>query len=260
MASELLDAVNATVNSTGITNSSLNTTINSTINTTIGTLAKTTSIIYSFLPLVFVRLWALITAPFLHGEMLWIIFPLFFTLFVMEFYYDKNNDEELGWGAAIVNSLLLIIVTIDLIKVAFHGATPWEVLKQVVLAIFTSSTLPIAPQVILLIIFLGALGIAVTLINYFHLLPRMIAFEVSSHPPMNFLAYFAIVIVYTAGTPYEIPFDLATLTAAVLLFVLILVVVFWLKRLKRRLTGEDDTRRGFGKSSSDSNLKKGWRI
>ncbi len=260
MVSQIVDAVNITANSTIASNSAINSTINATLNNSADILSKTSVAVYSFVPLVFIRLWQLITAPFLHGEMLWIIFPLFFTLIVMEFYYDKNDEEELGWGAAVVNSLLLIIVTIDLIKVAFHGATPWEVLKEVILAVFTDATLSIPPQVILLIIFLGVLGITVTLINYFHLLPRMIAFEVSSHPPMNFLAYFAIVIVYTAGTEYEIPFDLATLVAAVLLFVLILVGVFWLKRLKRRVTGEEGSRRESGRKSHESNLKSGWKI
>jgi len=56
-------------------------------------------------------------------------------------------------------------------------------------------------------------GLAITIINYYHLLPRKLAFEMSSHPPVNFLAYFAIAIVYSAGTETEIPLDIPTLIA-----------------------------------------------
>jgi hypothetical protein len=230
-------------------NETLNATVNATVANTTGIVAKAGAAVgtaQSFVPLVFIRLWELIAAPFRHGEMLWIIFPLFFTLIVMEFYYDRHDDEEIGWGAALANSLVLIFVAIDLIKVSFGNQTPWAVLKEVVLYVFTDATLEIAPQVLLLIIFLGALGLAVTIINYFHLLPRKVAFIVSGHPPINFLAYFAIAIVYSTHTSHPIPFDLATLIAGALLFVLILLGVFSIKRLVRRLSGDNDRRAIWG--------------
>lgn len=189
----------------------------------------------SSIPLIFTRFWDLIAAPFRHAEMLWIIFPLFFTLIVMEFYYERNKNEELGWGAAVANSLILIFVTIDLIKTSFGHATPYTVLRNVMLAIFTEEVLPIEPQVLMLILLLGILGVSVTVINYFHLLPRTVAFGVSGHPPINFLAYFAIAIVYSAHTEHVIPLDLATLAAGLLLFFIILFIVFGIKRLSRRI-------------------------
>jgi hypothetical protein len=193
----------------------------------------------SFVPLVFQRLFDLLAATFRQGEMLWIVLPLLFTFLVMEFYYDRHADEELGWGAAVANSLILIFVAIDLIKVSFEHATPWDVLSSVMSYAFGDGQLAVEPQVLFLILFLGALGMSVTLINYFHLLPRRMAFVVSSHPPINFLAYFAIAIVYSTHTEHPIPFDMATLIAGALLFVIILAFVFGVKRF---VTGRKQSR------------------
>jgi hypothetical protein len=223
-------AINETLNGSIINTEALNQTITKA--------AENAVVAHSFFALIFIRLWDLIAAPFRHGEMLWIIFPLFFTFLIMEFYYDRNRDEEMGWGAAIANSMILIFVAIDLIKTSYGHVTPYEVAKNISNSLFNDMPLAIPPQVLLLIIFLGALGIAVTLINYFHLLPRRVAFQVSGHPPINFLAYFAIAIVYSGGTDHPIPFDMATLIAGVLLFVLLLVIVFSIKRLLKRFVGE----------------------
>jgi len=212
------------VNLTNVTNTTL-----------VDKAADVTTGISGIIPLVFSRMWQLIAAPFRYQEMLWIIFPLLLTFLVLEFYFDRHGDEELGWAAAVANSLILFIVAIDLLKHAFHQAPPYEVAREIVLAMFTDAELPLQPQVLVLILFLALAGIAVTLINYYHLLPRKLAFEVSGHPPVNFLAYFAIAIVYTAGTDHAIPLDISSLVAAGLLYVILLLVVFTLKRYVRRL-------------------------
>jgi hypothetical protein len=201
------------------------------LNETITATAPVFSSAGQYIALVLSRLWDLISAPFIHQEMLWIIFPLFFTLIVMEFYYDHHEDEELGWGAALANSLILLIVSIDLLKHSFHYATPFVVAKEIFLAAFTDATLPLEPQVLILILFLGGLGAFITIINYFHLMPRQLAFVLSGHAPINFLAYFAIAIVYSTGTEHPIPFDMPTLIAAAILFILILLAIFSIKRL-----------------------------
>jgi len=230
----VLNTTNSTGNSTGILGNEI-------INTTLAKVSEKASdaaaVAHSFLPLIFIRLWDLVAAPFRNPQMLWIIFPLFFTFIVMEFYFERHGDEELGWGAAVANSLILIIVSIDLIRHSFHQAAPWEVLREIALAIFGDQELPVAPVVLILVLFLGALGLAITLINYFHLLPRKLAFELSGHPPINFLAYFSIAIVYSVGTEHEIPLDIPALIAGVILFLLLLLAVFGLRRLFGRFLG-----------------------
>lgn len=185
---------------------------------------------FTFLLAVLASLWDLVAAPFRHGEMLWIVLPLIFSLVVMEFYFERHWDEELGWAAAVANSLILIFVAIDLIKTAFGAVTPWHFLRMVLLAALGEGSIPISPQVLILILFVGFLGVSFTLVNYLHLLPKKIAFSVSGHPPINYLAYFAIAIVYSQETGRPIPFDLATFVAGGLLFILLLVLVFIVKK------------------------------
>jgi hypothetical protein len=233
------ERLNSTFNET--LDGALNSTLNNTLNETLGRAAENISVLKDIVPLVLSRFWDLIAAPFHRPEMLWIIMPLLFTFIVMEFYFGRHRDEELGWAAAVANSLILIIVAIDLLKHSFHYAPPWTVFKEIMTAAFTDAVLPLPPQVVLLILFLGASGVAITFINYFHLLPSRIAFEVSGHPPVNFLAYFAIAIVYSAGTRSEIPFDIATLIAGALLYVLMLIIIF----MVRKATG--NVRGGFGR-------------
>ncbi|MBR9700918.1 hypothetical protein GOV11_03575, partial [Candidatus Woesearchaeota archaeon] len=212
----------------------VNATLNATLNATNATLKERAGEAIStgvqFAPLVTERIMTLILAPFRYSDMLWIIFPLALTLIVLEFYFDRHGDEELGWAAAVANSLILFIVSMDLLRHSFPGLTPWEVFKEIGAAVFTKSTLPLEPQVLMLILFLGALGLFITLSNYYHLLPKKLAFEVSGHPPINFLAYFAIAIVYTTGTEYEIPLDTPTLAAGIILYILMLLAVFIIKR------------------------------
>lgn len=225
-----------------VINATLNTTLNETLNTTTGVIASKATNFANFLgvfiPLVLFRLWDIIAAPFRNSEMLWIIFPLALTFIVLEFYFDRHGTEELGWAAAVANSLILFIVAIDLIKHSFHYAPPWKVAKVVFLAVFTKETLPIEPQVLILIVFLALLGIFITIVNYFHLLPKKMAFEVSGHPPINFLAFFAIVVVYSTDTAHPVPLDIPALIAGVLLYLILLFIVFSVRRgLRNKLHG-----------------------
>ncbi len=185
---------------------------------------------FTFLLGVINRLWDLLAAPFRHGEMLWIVLPLVFSLIVMEFYFERHWDEELGWAAAVANSLILIFVAIDLIKTAFGVVTPWHFVRMVLLAALGEGSLPVTPQVLILILFVGFLGVTFTLVNYLHLLPKKVAFTMSGHPPINYLAYFGIAIVYSHETTHPLPFDLATFVAGGLLFILLLVLVFVVKK------------------------------
>jgi len=222
------ETLNATLNSTAV---------NQTLTQTVSWADRAFEGIWSFwglLPLAFERLFALVKAPFLHPEMLWIITPLFLTFIVLEFYLDRHRDEELGWAAAVANSLVLCIVALDLLRHSFPGETPWGVLKVTLIAGLTEATLPIVPQVMLMILLLGAIGVGVTLLNYYHLLPKQLAFMVSGHPPVNFLAFFAIVIVYTTGTEHAIPLDTASVTGGVFLYFILNMLVFWMTKLTKQ--------------------------
>jgi hypothetical protein len=217
-------------NTTGYFLDALNST-NISINTTQITqrATETMSDWSTFLPLVLVRVWDILLAPFRYQDMLWIIFHLLVTLFVVEFYFMRHTDEELGWAAAVANSLVLFIIAIDLIRHTFHD-TPFGVLKTISWWLFAGGSLPISGQMLLLILILLAFAIGLTLVNFYHLLPKKMAFEISGHPPINFLAFFAIVIVYTEGTPHEVPLDIPAIVAGIIVYVMLLGVVFFTKR------------------------------
>ena len=62
------------------------------------------------------RLTAIITAPYVYPHMLWIILPLLLSLLFTEFYFSRYTYEELGWGSAFGNALVLIFVSLDLLR------------------------------------------------------------------------------------------------------------------------------------------------
>jgi len=224
------------MNHTNVTNATVEAISNSSVT---DTAVSSISSWWGYVPLALSRAWDLVLAPFQQQEMLWILFPLALTFLVLEFYFGRHGDEELGWAAAVANSLILFIIAIDLVRHSFNYESPFVVLKSVWAALFSGGSLPIAPEVLIMMLLLGALGVVVTLVNYYHLLPRKIAFEVSGHPPVNFVAFLAIVIVYTAGTEHAIPLDIITLIGGAILYIVILFGVhivrhMWQKKKKKK--------------------------
>jgi hypothetical protein len=203
-------------------------------NLTTSTMANATAPIVSQGPsfvdgigLTFSRFWDLISAPFAHSHMQWIIFPLLLTFILTEFYFFRHTDEELGWNAALVNSLVLVFIAIDLTKTVFENKTPLEVLSLFGQSLTTGEYF----SMFLVITFIGGLGFALAIINYFHLLPRKFAYLLSSHPPINFIAYFAIVQVYSEKAGDPVPLDMYTVIAATLLFTLVALAIFAVQRM-----------------------------
>lgn len=179
----------------------------------------------SFLLAIPLAMWDIVSAPLHHSHMQWIVIPLLLTFFLTEFYFYRHPDEELGWNAALMNSLVLVFIAIDLTKTIFENQPPLAVAKLFVTSILTGEQL----SSFLVIIFIGGLGLFLATVNYFHMLPRRIAFIVASHPVINFIAYIAIVIVYSekAGDPVTLgaPFVIA----ATLLFTAFVYIMFKLQ-------------------------------
>jgi hypothetical protein len=185
------------------------------------------SIFTTLIPSVASRFWDLVSAPFYHSHMQWIIIPLILTFLLTEFYFFRHTDEELGWNAALINSMVLVFVAIDLTKTVFDEAPPLEVARLFGTALTTGEHI----SMFLVIIFIGGLGLGLAVINYFHLLPRKIAYMLSSHPPINFIAYFAIVQVYSRKAGHPVPLDTYTVIAATLLFTILVAIIFALQKL-----------------------------
>jgi hypothetical protein len=145
-------------------------------------------------------------SPAENPEMIWLLLPLVLSLLLIEFYFGRYKEEELGWNTAFGNSLVLIFVSIFLAKYMVETGL-----------IFEDSTRLIIVSIIVF------LGILLTIIDFFHILPKKIAFEVSSKLPMNFLAYISIILVYTDRA--HIPLDITTSSAFILLFITFTIAI-----------------------------------
>lgn len=152
----------------------------------------------------------LVLAPYYHSSLLWIAIPLVISLLIMDFYFGRYKKEELGWNTAVGNSLALIFVTMDLIRQLYSGAEGASFFNLV------SSNL--RGFLVVFVLGLGSLWLLVA--EFFHILPRRLAFFISSTLPTAVFSYTAIVLIYT-----DIVLDRYTLFAAIALFIILLLLL-----------------------------------
>ena len=144
--------------------------------------------------------------------MLWIVAPLFITLFLIQLYFGRNKEEELGWNSAYGNCIALIFVAVYLAKYIYetHG----------IRLVLIPGTDAFYNSLFVLIIFFHAF--ALLFLDFFHALPKKVGFFLGSSITIDVFAFISIVIVYST-----IPLDVDTLAAGIfLLFVFIFVFRF----------------------------------
>ncbi len=120
---------------------------------------------------------SLLYAPFNYPEMFWIIFPLVITLVLLELYFGRYPREDPGYHTALENSVFLLFVAVDLVR--FLITNEYNVYKVYIVA--------------------GIIIYAITLsvMDFFHKLPRNLAFRTSSKFIISFTAYVCIILVYS---------------------------------------------------------------
>lgn len=194
--------------------------------------------------LLLARLVALVSAPLDYPEMIYIITPMLITLLLMEFYFGRYEDEELGWNTAVGHALVLIFVAVDLLKTIYPNMAPLTLTAKVWynLSHFSSESGAALSTLITVTIF--ALGLLLLVTNFFHWLPKQLAFFLSGTLQINLLAYLGIVLVYTNNTGNPLPLDWYTLGAAVLLFFGLWFFFAIIQRLEPKYKGK---RRGIKK-------------
>ena len=154
-------------------------------------------VVYVIFSLLFPRIFEILASPFIYRQMLWVVVPLIATLLLMTFYFGAHKNEELGWNTAFGNSMVLIFTSINLLQFIYGNVDHLFLNSDVLLSA-------------LLIIE----GIFLLFINYFHFLPKKIAFYISSPVHVNLFATFAVIIVYSP----KIEFDVVTMFAIVLIY------------------------------------------
>lgn len=176
-----------------------------------------------------ISIWArflqLVTAPYNHQDMLWITLPLIAGLFLMQFYFGIYRKEELGWNTAVGNSLALIFVSMDLFRQIYTNS----VSKAVWDLVFNNF------REALIVFFIGFVSIWLLFGEFFHFLPKKVAFLVSSSLPTTLVAYLGIILIYT-----KIPLDIYTFFASLLLFILLAILFRFIHFLEPISMKEED--------------------
>ena len=159
---------------------------------------------------------AIVDAPFRVPEMLWMLIPIIVSLVMMEFYFGRFKEEELGWNTAFGNSLVLTFVSIDLFRHTYEPSG---------MTILSSLQSPDTKIGIAIVLF--GFALLLVLMDFFHFLPKKLAYAISSGPFIQMIALLGIVIVYSKG----VPLDWTTLLASLILFLLanfVLNIIYWI--------------------------------
>ncbi len=160
--------------------------------------------INDFILQVFSRTIEILISPKNNTEALWLLAPLLITVLLIEFYFGRYTKEELGWNTAYANSLVLIFIAAFLFKYIYENNLWIDTTKMAVMAV------------------LVFIGLALVIIDFLHLIPKKLAFKISSTFPVNFIAYATIILVYS-----NLPINYITLIAFFILFLAFSIVV-WL--------------------------------
>jgi hypothetical protein len=155
------------------------------------------------------RILDIFNAPFTHHNMLWMLLPLLATLLLMEFYFGRYKDEELGWNTAFGNSLVLMFVAVDSFR---HVYEP--IGGSILSVIFSKET-----KIIISLVIFG-FALLLMFIDFFHFLPKKAAYIISSPVYINLIGLLGIIIVYATN----IPLDLLTLLSCLMIFLLVNVL------------------------------------
>jgi len=148
----------------------------------------------------------IVEAPYFNQDMLWMLLPLLATLLLMEFYFGRYKDEELGWNTAFGNTLVLAFISVDLFRHLYEpsGQTLIQFISM------ASDIKVIIPLVI------AGLALLLMLVDFFHFLPKKVAYILCSPAYINLIGLLGIIIVYTS----TIPLDWTTIFACIILFVI----------------------------------------
>lgn len=153
------------------------------------------------LSLVFSRVFEILKAPFDEPLIFWELGPLIVTMFVMEIYFGKYKDEEYGWASTLSNALMLFFIGSNLLHYLYLTGT----------LDFTSlrSQIPL---------YVMSIGLLFAILDFYHIWPSLIAFDISSVLPIHIIAFISIILVHI-----DVILDEITLYASICLFILILI-------------------------------------
>jgi len=172
--------------------------------------------------LIYERFLLLLKAPLNNQDMLWSAIPLVIATVFITLYFGRHKDEELGWNTAFGNTMIFMFSAISVIRQIY---TSPEVNGSHVLLVSNFNFL-VASVLVLA-------SISLMIITYFHILPKRVAFFLFSAIPMNASLYVVMTIIYA-----KVPSDLLTLSATLLLVLLLVIIAKVLRFVVWHLIGE----------------------
>lgn len=159
---------------------------------------------------IFPRFLEMVFVTIQKKETLEILIPLMITLFLIQLYFGRNRDEQIGWNTAYANCIVLLFV------IAHLGTYVYE--KYGTEAIYSFGG--VAYYKTLFVLILGLVALSLMFIDYFHSIDERFSFLMSSSIFINVISFIGVVLVYS-----DILFDWITVLAS--LFIFFIVVVFF---------------------------------
>ncbi len=164
--------------------------------------------------LILQRVLDLINQAISNRETLWILLPLVVTFFLIELYFRRYRRETLGWESAVGNSLVLFFVAITLFSYLDRNNLLFGVSS------LSSEIFPIALTKSIITFFILLESILLILLDFFHLMPKKIAFGISSSMIINIISIMCVLLVYS-----ELPLDIVTILAILFLIAVLILVL-----------------------------------
>lgn len=168
---------------------------------------------YDFIDLVFVRIFELLLTPKTSEAILWTIAPLIFFLVMSQMYFGRYKTEPLGWNSAYANTISLVWVTAILLR---H--------LDVTYGLENITTDTILFNYFALVCALGLMILTIAVLEFYHKMPKNLAYIVSSSLPTNIIAYFIIIIIMG-----KITIDLPLFFACIILFIFFSIIFTFYK-------------------------------
>ena len=162
--------------------------------------------------------------PILNPDIVWVMLPLIVTVILIQLYFGRYSAEKLGWNSALANSLILFFVGMNLFQ--------WLFRNNILFFALTKDVMFLPKNIIAFVIVIYSLVLMV--LNFFHSLPRGVAFNISSDITINYLAIVSIILVYSS-----IEISLLTLAAVIFLFILFWAVIKSLQFLETAAPPEE---------------------
>ena len=118
----------------------------------------------------FPRFVEIVLTPWIDKQLLWLVIPLFVILIFTQLYFGRNKTEILGWNTAFGNTISLFWITVLLVRFTLEPLT----VTQITINELFAGRLKIE---FILIGILALWTILLSFSDYFHALPKKLAFK-----------------------------------------------------------------------------------